>query len=408
MISLWHIFYPGISRYILPVVSLVFIYLYGKKNRTIGLKKRTIYLWLILLFVILCKNYEIKQGIYEYLLMYIALFLTTIFLVSGVQWIDKTIHVIQFFCIVHLTLGLFFVLNKAMLINKIVPLFKTGDSAKRLLIQAIDAGYMTGITYHYSTMGMYMALGTIFFSGVLYSKEKSKAKILKVILFLLMILGLFMTGKRGPLVFSLISIAWTYMLFCLPKTEKQVERMFIGALGLIVLYVIAYMKVPQVRSLMERFTTSSGDLDELSSGRIEYFWKHAVSMFKDHPILGNGWRTFKYYIVTRFGMDNPNDAHNIYLQLLAEVGIVGFLFFITYFLSSWKATYTAIKSNEKKGYIDAKQDVFLKVSLSYQTFFILYGFTGNPLYDLQCYVPYFLCTAIGWAGFYYVKKQKDI
>jgi len=36
----------------------------------------------------------------------------------------------------------------------------------------------------------------------------------------------------------------------------------------------------------------------------------------------------------------------------------------------------------------------MNFSLAMQIFFILYGFTGNPLYDREMFVPYFIACAI--------------
>ena len=36
----------------------------------------------------------------------------------------------------------------------------------------------------------------------------------------------------------------------------------------------------------------------------------------------------------------------------------------------------------------------MNFSLAMQIFFLLYGFTGNPLYDREMFVPYFIACAI--------------
>ena len=70
-------------------------------------------------------------------------------------------------------------------------------------------------------------------------------------------------------------------------------------------------------------------------------WKFIWLMIKDHPIIGSGLGTFQYnslqYQAKFFGQGNnralypygiTDKAHNEYLQLWAELGIVGLLAFI--------------------------------------------------------------------------------
>ena len=400
LISLWSYAYPNSFRYIMPIVSLLFIYLYGKRSSSIALPKKILLIWMPLLAIIFYKNQDMARGIYVYILMYLVLFLSTLCLVYGIDWIDKTVNVMLVFCIVHLLAGFFFLLNKDILLNDIVPMFEIGDNAKNILLQNIENGYMTGFTNHYSTMGMYMSLGVIVSSAFLFNKsEKSKKS--EVILFVLMALGVCMTGQRGAVLFSTIAILLVYAIFCAPKTKKQIKKMVLYIIPILIIAFVAYSKIPQIKSLFERFLQDSNELNEISSGRVEYFWINALSMFMNSPILGNGWRSFKY---TSISTGSANDAHNIYLQLVAEGGIIGFLILITFLATTWRVTYQSLKNNKNGTYFNPKQDAVLKVSLVYQTYFILYGFTGNPLYELQCYVPYFLFVAIGWAGYYHIRK----
>lgn len=401
VISMWSYVYPNVLRYIMPVVSLAFIYLYGKKTSGIALPKKLVLIWLPLLIVLFYNNQDIARGIYVYPLIYFVLFLSTLCIVYDLDWMDKTVKVMLCFCVFHLFTGLFLLFNRDILINDIVPMFQTGDNAKNILMQTIDIGYMTGLTNHYSTMGMYMALGAIVSSAFLFNNsEKTKKR--DVILFALMVLGVFLTGKRGAVLFSGIAILFVYIVFyARPHTKKKIKKVLLSLFVISLIVLVAYFKIPQIQSLVGRFLHESNDLNEMSSGRVEYFWINAILMFIKSPILGHGWRSFRH---TAISTGNMNDAHNIYLQLLAEVGIVGFLILIIFMVVAWRITYLSLKKNSTETYFNPKQDAILKVSLAYQTYFMLYGFFGNPLYDLQCYVPYFLFVAMGWSGYFHVRK----
>ncbi|MDR7551183.1 MAG: O-antigen ligase family protein [Armatimonadota bacterium] len=73
--------------------------------------------------------------------------------------------------------------------------------------------------------------------------------------------------------------------------------------------------------------SSTADVGDYSiQGRL-HFWRAALAIFRDHPVLGTGPGTFgavhaAYQSDARY---YSKDAHNLYLQSAAEMGVVGFL-----------------------------------------------------------------------------------
>lgn len=58
----------------------------------------------------------------------------------------------------------------------------------------------------------------------------------------------------------------------------------------------------------------------------EYFADVAKSMFKESPIIGNGIESFQLLMADEYFID-AGYAHNNYLQLLSELGLVGFVLY---------------------------------------------------------------------------------
>lgn len=83
-------------------------------------------------------------------------------------------------------------------------------------------------------------------------------------------------------------------------------------------------------------------------------WKTALSLVKDNPIIGVGPGNFGYVHLQRYR--SPGDefmwwgenyhAHNLYLQIASETGIVGLLFFI---LTIWEIVSKGYRMVYKKG-----------------------------------------------------------
>lgn len=384
--------------YVCMFASVICILLYqynhgGLSLTAIRINRSSVATWSMLLLPILLNNQDVARGRIVYLLYYLVIIIWGFLLAEKYGWEQQAWIVIRAFCTMHFVMGLFLLANRNILLNNIVPLFQIDGGTYMNLMNAISNGYMTGLCYHYSTMGMYMSIGAIFFSGVLFQTKRVKLR--DILILIAFLVGLVMTGKRGPLIFTILALGITILVTTRQRiTRKQMQSGVIIGVILIIAFIIAYINVPQLKQVIGRFTMDSGDLNDFSSGRIDYFWISAIGMFLDNPIFGHGWRSFKYYGV---GTLSANDAHNIYLQLLAEVGIIGFALVMFFMIRALVTTYKAIRKNEVERCLSNENACILKMSFAYQIFFLLYGLTGNPLYDPQCYFPYIICCAIGYS-----------
>jgi O-antigen ligase len=92
------------------------------------------------------------------------------------------------------------------------------------------------------------------------------------------------------------------------------------------------------------------------------------------------------------------DAHNVYLQLLAEVGILGFLIFIFIFLYSLIKTISLFRNiGNNEIHLTDDYHYYLSFSLAMQVYFLVYCLSGNPLYDAQVFYPYVVACAISYS-----------
>lgn len=77
---------------------------------------------------------------------------------------------------------------------------------------------------------------------------------------------------------------------------------------------------------------SHGEADTSVSMRLD-MWQGAWEMIQEHPVLGIGWGAFKYVyplhneLIREAGITIFH-AHNMFLNILAEIGVVGFFFFL--------------------------------------------------------------------------------
>lgn len=246
-------------------------------------------------------------------------------------------------------------------------------------------GYVPGLTSNFSMNAIYQSIATTyFFSEYLANKKKST-----LILTILALICLFVAGKRAHLIFSIFACITLY--FVSKKDSKLINKLINFSIILLVgtgtLLILANY-IPEIMNVVNRFVLlfKNGDL---ANGRVELY-KLAITLWEKHMIFGNGWGSFAYNYPLYFKSTSgllTNDAHNVYIQLLCEVGIVGALFVITIMLYVFISAYKNIVKNSSLTKIE---EIIINFSFCYQIFFLLYSLTGNPLYDHYSCTIYFI------------------
>ncbi|MFH1413969.1 MAG: O-antigen ligase family protein [Candidatus Omnitrophota bacterium] len=92
---------------------------------------------------------------------------------------------------------------------------------------------------------------------------------------------------------------------------------------------------PSVVERISQTKTEEGELETSAQRRID-LWKESVELFQDNTIAGVGFNTVPYLgLAGGFA-----DTHNIYLKILVEQGMIGFIIFISLLLlairSGWR------------------------------------------------------------------------
>lgn len=109
-------------------------------------------------------------------------------------------------------------------------------------------------------------------------------------------------------------------------------------------------------ALLERLTSVFTKVDTSSEMRLA-FWESTIAMIEDHPFFGIGWGAYwMVYPLYDFYMQGAAGtqivivhAHNMYLNYMAEIGIVGALAFFWFFFGTMQmALRTHIKTEEER------------------------------------------------------------
>lgn len=226
----------------------------------------------------------------------------------------------------------------------------------------------TGINAWFSVIGLSV-------SFAFYCTERKLKYLLLIFLFLISIV---FTAKRAHLLFSILSMFIVYLSLYKRNIKKKLALLFISSL----LLLIFIMLFPDVFHYMkERFTVS--DDKDISSNRF-LLWGIAFVFFLQKPIFGWGFGYCSNVMGT--------NVHNVYIQVLSELGIVGLCFFLVFLLSSIVSIFRKFK--KKYFFMDNEEKLQLVFSLFIQLFFIMYCMTGNPLNDLNIFGVYFFAVCM--------------
>lgn len=380
---------------ILYLISLIFgVGVVVKERFKLKLEKRLLSfssaLIGILCVAIFNNNYDIERGAYLQVVTYAYMILFAIIMLMDSYGILRRtfFKVFMFYLAIQLIAGFYFLLNPNALLSIGATYFNLGEVASFSFVTAINNGAFMGFVSHYSTAGIYMANGTLLWGATtMTSKSKDgKWNKLAVICFAIFAYALISTQKRAHLLFSVCALIALYFAGYLKGNYQKRFKQLLGALFVAGIVTIVLLQLPAFETVLLRFMFA-GSVNEMSTGRIDSQWIPALQLFFKHPFLGIGWRQSIGNLVR-----TDLDVHNIYIQLICENGIIFGLPIIILMFYAVRKTYKMLKvvknSNNHEVY------GYLMFSFTYQVFFLLYGFTGNPLYDMQCNFPYIVCLAI--------------
>ncbi len=179
--------------------------------------------------------------------------------------------------------------------------------------------------------------------GLIFGRATQSNKLLLLIIAaVLMGIGIVFTSSRGGLLslFGVIGFLLLMNIFYIKKAKNNFESaddakqsnfkrnvtMIGGSAALIVLLLVSVMWIGGGDLVLRGTGIKMNNLD-FTNGRI-HFWTVAAQIIKENPVIGAGLESFgvaypKYD--TWNGEFRVEQAHNDYLQTLADAGILGFL-----------------------------------------------------------------------------------
>lgn len=194
---------------------------------------------------------------------------------------------------------------------------------------------------------------------------------------------MFLNGYRGvwatTVVIFLGYLAWNF------KRRWQIALTLILMLAVIG-WVVLNASLPaglELPSVMERALNSFSS-DDLAAGARMLAWRFALELAGESPILGLGLNAFRERYL-RLALpaaltmgERGIAAHNMYLDMLVEVGLLGLVAFVWLFVAAFRRQRELLRLTA----VD-RQLHSIVVGLSFMLLsFLIWGFTNSPLHKL--------------------------
>lgn len=292
----------------------------------------------------------INIGIYLYLIISVFSFFTSTNLrISLTAFFAKTLQNVVFFFVVAETLSeknrirnllyILFISSTVLGIDGVYQHFTSKDFI-RTRPDLFD-GHRLRIYASFGTpnaFGCYLTMVMPFVIAVFFNKTSIKIiKIFCALLFLLLIICLVLTVSRG---------AWLAFLSSFLFMSLWLRSLWIFLL-IIAIASIAIQPFcqPVLRNRLSNFLNFFSEADT----ERKMMWQISWNMFKSRPWLGVGLGTFMFNF-KKFAVEDSYGifyAHNCHLQMASEIGIIGWLAFLSILFLFFYEGIAALNSKPK-------------------------------------------------------------
>ena len=271
--------------------------------------------------------------------------------------------------------------------------YVVGFDLIRLRQMGVVAGKnrMTASFEHANNFGAYLTLVIpIFISIAIFGKLRRNFKIVSFLAIGLLFICLALTYSRGAWIGTFFGI-----IFLAVVNRKRLVP------AILVLCIISLFFIPS------SFQNRAKDIFVLNNGSNQermMIWRGAIKMIEAHPIIGHGVNTFCVNY-PKYSLPQSNGrwyAHNCYLQMAGEIGLLGLFVFLLIMLVLFANRLGALK---RLG--NGNKQVMLIGILSGLFGFLVHSFVDTNFYSLPLAIAFwFFCgLAIGTTK---LEKQHEI
>ncbi len=208
---------------------------------------------------------------------------------------------------------------------------------------APETGRFTGGLFgHYNAFASFLNGSVFFFLSYLFFGRNLLLRSGCGLLSVGLIVALVLSGSRGGWVSFVIGGAIWMVLVILYLVQRKSRMVGVASIALVVFgvggVVSSFWVIQKITD--KRIETYNKETGRSATGGVRdggrlAFQQMAFEVFLDNPVAGKGPRAFSYLALEKWDPDSlelwmgdPEFAHNEYLQVLSDYGLIGFLVII--------------------------------------------------------------------------------
>lgn len=192
------------------------------------------------------------------------------------------------------------------------------------------------------------------------------------------------SGSRKA--FLMVPLAIMLYIVTLDSTNKKI-RYFLLVIVVAIVFLSVFASSPYLQEYFgERLLAFFDEsIEDKSIDGRNYLSSVAISLFHQHPILGMGCDNVRSYLIS-IEYQNQVYAHNNYLELLADYGIIGFILFYSFHI---RALFRTIRNKWNNVYLKLIF-IFILVMM-----FMDYGQVSYQRH-MYIYMIVVVCSSLKW------------
>jgi len=190
----------------------------------------------------------------------------------------------------------------------------------------VNAVRFTALNQDVNELGLTLALGLPMAWYVSLSQPYRRSAWLWRLYFLLGMTAILLTASRGSVLAGLVGLSiipWTLGRLRL-RSKAALYALAAGSL------VLASNVVPQ--AALTRIASTGADIEAGYFGGRSTIWRAGVEVAREHPLVGVGTGAFEAAVEPT--LHGPWAAHNVFLSILVEDGLVGLFLFVAMIMAT--------------------------------------------------------------------------
>jgi len=247
----------------------------------------------------------------------------------------------------------------------------------------VEKGRITyiGILSDPNDLGIFFIMN-IPFSLYFFTKSKGLSKLLALVSFICLLYGIYMTNSRGSML-ALAGVSGLYLLLRFGGTKAIFAGLTLAPAGLFI---------------MSSFRAVSSQ-EASAMGRL-WAWWDGLEMLKANPLFGIGSNNFLE--------QHGRVAHNTYVQVAAELGLLGYILWVATLLLTLFMTYSIINYSKTIDLSKASKELKMEMALCSTMFYSLSGFAMAAFFlTRNRFIIYFMIAGVAIASYNRCMKAID-